>query len=99
MSASDTSNYIIGGENTIEMRTKANVRPLLDGFLALRRGWHVSMGSCGMETKRRCLAKPLKAAASREAQPAPQAPQLAGELLFREGRCCQAHLKVDFSAG
>lgn len=99
MSPPATSSNLLRGENTIENRTKENVRSLLERFLALHRSWHVSMGSCGMETKRCCLAKPLKAGASWEAQPAPWAPQLDGELLFRDGHCCQAHLKVDFSKG
>lgn len=99
MSPQATSSNLLRGENTIENRTKENVRSLLERFLALHRSWHVSMGSCGMETKRCCLAKPLKAGASWEAQPAPRAPQLDGELLFRDGHCCQARLKVDFSKG
>lgn len=79
------------------MRTKENVRSLLERLLVLPLSWHVSMGSCGLETKRCCLAKPLNTGASWEPQPAPRVPQLDGELLFREGCCCQAHLEVDFS--
>lgn len=97
MSAPDTSNNLLKEENTIEMGTKENVRSLLERLLVLPLSWLVSMGSCGLETKRCCLAKPLNAGAVREPQPAPQVPQLDGELLFREGCCCQAHLEVDFS--
>lgn len=85
MSAPDTSNNLLEGENTIELRTKENVRSLLERFLALPLSWHVSMGCCGLETKRCCLAKPLNAGASWEPQPAPQVQQLDGELLFRDG--------------
>lgn len=55
---------LLQGEHTIEMRTKENVRSLLEGCLVLPLSWHVSMGSCGLETKRCCSAKPLKAGAS-----------------------------------
>lgn len=78
MSAPDTSNNLLEGENTIEMRTKENVRSLLGRLLALPLSWHVSMGPCGLETKRCCLAKPLKAGASREPQPAPESRSLMG---------------------
>lgn len=66
------------------MRTKENVRSLLEGCLALPLSWHVSMGSCGLETKRCCSAKPLKAGESQEPPPAPGAPQPGGEVLLRE---------------
>lgn len=66
------------------MRTKENVRSLLERCLALPLSWHVSMGSCGLETKRCCSAKPLKAGESQEPPPAPGAPQPGGELLLRE---------------